>query len=54
MLTARHIKIIEVHTNRDMPTEFLQSDHLHLTPEGHRLLASRLLPSVMQALGRPR
>ncbi len=51
MLTARHIKIIDIYTNRDMPMEFLQADGRHLTPEGHRLLASRLLPSVMAALG---
>ena len=53
-LTARHIKIIDLHTNYDVPTQFLQSDHLHLTPEGHRLDASRLLPSVIDALGPPR
>jgi acyl-CoA thioesterase-1 len=51
MLTARHIKIIDIYTNRDMPMEFLQADGRHLTPEGHRLLASRLLSSVMAALG---
>ncbi len=51
MLTARHIKVIDIYTNRGMPTEFLQGDGRHLTPEGHRLLASRLLPEVIGALG---
>ena len=53
-LTARHIKIIDLHSNRDMAPEFIQPDHIHLTAEGHRLLASRLLPSVARALGPPR
>jgi acyl-CoA thioesterase-1 len=51
-LTVRHVKIIELHSNRGMPPEFIQPDGIHLTAEGHRLLASRLLPLVMQALGR--
>ncbi|MGO9768366.1 MAG: GDSL-type esterase/lipase family protein [Roseiarcus sp.] len=50
-LTERHIKIIDLHTNRDMPPQFIQPDGIHLTAEGHRLLAARLLPLVMQALG---
>ena len=52
-LIARHIKIIDLHSNRDMPLQYIQPDHIHLTPDGHRLLASRLLPSVMRALGPP-
>jgi acyl-CoA thioesterase-1 len=51
-LTARHAKISDLYTNRGMPPELIQPDHIHLTAEGHRLLASRLLPSVMRALGR--
>jgi acyl-CoA thioesterase-1 len=50
-LTARRVKIIDLYTNRGMPPEFIQSDGIHLTPEGHHLLASRLLPLVMRALG---
>jgi len=30
---------------------YYQSDQVHLTPEGHRLIASRLLPQVQAALG---
>ncbi len=53
-LTVRRIKFIDLHTNYDMPCKDIQPDHIHLTPEGHLLLASRLLPSVMDALGPPR
>jgi acyl-CoA thioesterase I len=52
-LTARHIRIIDLYTNRGMPPTFIQPDGIHLTPEGHHLLASRLLPSVARALGPP-
>jgi acyl-CoA thioesterase-1 len=50
-LAGRRIAVIEVHTNYDMPAEYLQADHLHLTPEGHKRLAQRLLPDVERALG---
>jgi acyl-CoA thioesterase-1 len=50
-LTARHIKIIDLHSNQGMSWQYIQPDRIHLTPEGHQLLASRLLPSVMAALG---
>jgi acyl-CoA thioesterase-1 len=53
-LTARRIKFIDLHTNYDMPSKDIQPDGIHLTPEGHRLLASRLLPLVMHALGSQR
>ena len=53
-LTARRIKFIDLHTNYDMPSQDIQPDHIHLTPEGHRLLAARLLPLVIDALGPPR
>jgi acyl-CoA thioesterase-1 len=33
--------------------EYHQADGEHLTPEGYRLLASRLLPQILQALGLP-
>jgi acyl-CoA thioesterase I len=52
-LTARHIKIIEFHSSHGMPAAFFQPDGIHLTPEGHHLLASRLLPLVARALGPP-
>jgi acyl-CoA thioesterase-1 len=50
-LTARHAKIIDLYSNRGMPAAFIQPDGIHLTPDGHRLLAARLLPLVMRALG---
>jgi len=50
-LTAKGLKFMEVHTNFDMPPEYLQADRLHLTPEGHQRLAARLLPDVERALG---
>ena len=50
-LTARHIKIIDLYSNRNMPWKYIQPDKIHLTPEGHQLLASRLLPQVIAALG---
>jgi acyl-CoA thioesterase-1 len=50
-LTARHIKTIDLHSNQGMSWQYIQPDRIHLTPEGHQLLASRLLPSVMAALG---
>lgn len=53
-LNARHIRVIEVHTNANMPPQYIQADRKHLTPEGHRLLAARLLPQVERALGSPR
>ena len=53
-LTARRIKVIDLHSNHDMPSQDIQPDHIHLTPEGHRILAARLLPLVMDALGPPR
>jgi len=53
-LSARHIKIIDLHSSQGMPAAFFQPDGIHLTPEGHHLLASRLLPLVARALGPPR
>jgi acyl-CoA thioesterase I len=36
-----------------VPSQYHQPDGQHLTPEGYRLLASRLLPQVAPALGLP-
>ena len=52
-LRARGITVIPEST-ADMPARYRQEDGKHLTPEGHRLVASRLLPRVVQVLGRPR
>jgi hypothetical protein len=49
-LTARGIRILPV-TTVDLPASYRQNDGVHLTPEGHRFVASRLLPQVMEALG---
>jgi acyl-CoA thioesterase-1 len=50
-LSARGIAIVDLHSNYDMPPQFVQADGIHLTAEGHRLLASRLTPLVIGALG---
>jgi len=34
-----------------VPSQYHQPDGQHLTPEGYQLLASWLLPQVMQAMG---
>jgi hypothetical protein len=34
-----------------MPLTLKQTDKIHLTPEGHKILATRLLPRVISALG---
>lgn len=51
-LNARGIKII-TESSADLPAEYRQLDGRHLTPEGHRFVASQLLPQVMEALGPP-
>jgi len=50
-LKARGIKIIP-ENSRDLPPSDRQADRVHLNPEGHRIVAARLLPLVMRALGR--
>jgi acyl-CoA thioesterase-1 len=49
-LRARHIKVI-VQPRMDVPR---QADGVHFTPEGHRMVAARLLPMVIAAIGKPR
>jgi lysophospholipase L1-like esterase len=51
-LRARGIKIVPEMTVR-MPENLKQSDDIHLSPEGHRVFASKLLPWVIAALGGP-
>jgi acyl-CoA thioesterase I len=50
-LRARGIKVIMLENEnfRGLPT---QSDGLHLTPEGYRAIAQRLLPQVAGAISR--
>jgi acyl-CoA thioesterase I len=47
--TAHHIRVVMVPNTmfRGLPH---QSDEMHLTPDGYRMLASELLPGVMSAL----
>ncbi|MGD0960495.1 MAG: GDSL-type esterase/lipase family protein [Methylomonas sp.] len=51
-LKARGVRIITEST-ADLPAEYRQPDGRHLNPEGHKFVASRLLPEVMEALGPP-
>jgi acyl-CoA thioesterase-1 len=50
-LRSRGIKIIPV-TGAGVTRKLLQADAVHLTAEGHAVVAARLLPSVIRALGR--
>lgn len=52
-LKARGIKVIMLDNAMigAIPAQMHQPDHIHLTPEGYRLLATRLLPRVVAALG---
>jgi acyl-CoA thioesterase I len=49
-LKSRGITVIPEST-ADIATTYRQSDHKHLTVEGHKLVATRLLPLVISALG---
>jgi acyl-CoA thioesterase-1 len=49
-LRSRGIKIIPV-TAAGVTRKYLQADGVHLTAEGHAVVAARLFPSVIQALG---
>lgn len=51
-LKAKSIKVIPF-SAADFPPQYHQEDGLHLTPEGHKLLATKLLPEITEALGPP-
>lgn len=51
-LKARGIKVVPV-SGADLPAQYHQQDGVHLTPEGHKLVASQLLPQITDALGPP-
>jgi acyl-CoA thioesterase-1 len=51
-LKERGIKVITM-SGADLPAQYHQQDGVHLTPEGHKLVASRLLPQITEALGPP-
>ena len=49
-LKSRGITIIPVNFD-EISTNYKQADRGHLNPEGHRMLAEKLLPEVIAALG---
>jgi len=52
-LAARNIKVIMLdRVLGGMAPQHLQPDGQHLTPEGYRIIAARLLPQVTAAIGR--
>jgi acyl-CoA thioesterase-1 len=52
-LAARNIKVIMLDkVLGGMPPQYVQPDHQHLTAEGYRIIAERLLPQVTAAIGR--
>src|SRR5262245_26155668 len=51
-LKARSIKVIMLDRLLGDMAAHLQPDGKHLTPEGHRIIAARLLPQVTAAIGR--
>jgi acyl-CoA thioesterase I len=51
-LKARDIKIIPF-SGAELAAQYHQQDGLHLTPEGHKLVATKLLPELTEALGPP-
>jgi acyl-CoA thioesterase I len=51
-LEERQIKVITF-SAAEFPTQYHQQDGIHLTPEGHRLAATNLLPQITEILGPP-
>jgi acyl-CoA thioesterase-1 len=52
-LASRKIKVIMLdRVLGGMPPQYVQADRQHLTPEGYRIIAERLLPQVTAAIGR--
>jgi acyl-CoA thioesterase I len=51
-LKSRAITVIPENTG-SMPQAYRQADKIHLTPEGHKIFATHLLPLVVSALGSP-
>jgi acyl-CoA thioesterase-1 len=49
-LKSRAITVIPENTG-SMPLAYKQTDKIHLTPEGHKIFATHLLPLVVSALG---
>ncbi len=51
-LKERNIKVITM-SGTELPAQYHQQDGVHLTPEGHKLVATRLLPQITEAMGPP-
>jgi acyl-CoA thioesterase-1 len=51
-LEERQIKVIPF-SAADVPAQYHQQDGIHLTPEGHRLVATHLVPQITEILGPP-
>lgn len=51
-LAERHIKVVLI-SAADVPAQYHQQDGIHLTPEGHRIAATNVLPEIIQTLGPP-
>jgi acyl-CoA thioesterase-1 len=54
-LSARGIQVVILDNDmlHAVPDQYRQADQSHLTPEGYRLLASRLVPKVAALIGLP-
>jgi acyl-CoA thioesterase-1 len=48
-LRSRHIKVIPMWWGRIL-RNYMQPDGIHFTPEGHKLVATQMLPPVLSAL----
>lgn len=53
-LEARHVRVILLTRQLRVAAEYYQADGEHLTPAGYRIVAERLLPDVVAAIGRAR
>jgi acyl-CoA thioesterase-1 len=51
-LKERGMKVFPV-SAAELPAQYHQEDGIHLTPEGHKWVASQLLPQITEALGPP-
>jgi acyl-CoA thioesterase I len=47
------VRVDKVESGQAFPKQYLQSDGIHMTEQGHAMLANKLLQPVMGALGAP-
>jgi acyl-CoA thioesterase I len=54
-LAARGTKLLLIENSMlaELPTSELRDDGIHYTPKGYAILAERVLPLLLQALGKP-